>query len=356
MSLVAYADDIAMIAHSNDIRQLNHIVAMAADAIGNWMEANELQLAPEKTECVILKGNGKRDELAIDILGIRIEPSRKLKYLGVVFGQGMTFGQHIKYVTDKAETRVSSLMRITRNIGGPSSHKRKLLYGVIQSTILYAAPVWAEWTKYKRYANMLIGTQRKALLRVAMAYRTTSAKAIQVIAGVPPINMLIMERKRLNDRADGHTDLAKREEREVTYREWQLQWVTQGTTGEWTRTLIKNVKSWTECIFRRTDYYLTQILSGHGTFGSYTKKIKKTEVDKCIYCEESDDPRHTIFECVRWTVQRMQVELKVGEEINENRIVDIMLTSKDRWDAVHSYIKEIMNTKENDDKEIRRRQ
>lgn len=191
--LVAYADDIALIVHANDIEELNHLVAMAADRIGAWMKQNELRLAPEKTEAIILKGHGKKDKISIEVLGAQIQLTKKLKYLGVMIGQGTTFGSHIKYATEKADNSKVALRRITRNIGGPSSRKRMLLYGVIQS-IMYAAPVWAEWIVYKKYRNLLISAQRKALLLVAMAYRTVSAAGIQVVTGVPPMDLLVRER------------------------------------------------------------------------------------------------------------------------------------------------------------------
>lgn len=257
--------------HANDIEELNHLVAMAADRIRAWMEQNELILAPEKTEAIILKGHGKKDKISIEVLGAQVQLTKKLKYLGVMIGQGTTFGSHIKYATEKADNSKVALRRITRNIGGPSSRKRMLLYGVIQS-IMYAAPVWAEWIVYKKYRNLLISAQRKALLRVAMAYRTVSAAGIQVVTGVPPMDLLVRERCRIHNRPDGHTERAKTEERQTTLTEWQTRWDTQSETGTWTRKFIRNVKTWCENEQKNTKYYLTQVLTGHGTFGSYTKK------------------------------------------------------------------------------------
>ncbi|KAJ8930922.1 hypothetical protein NQ314_016232 [Rhamnusium bicolor] len=44
---------------------------------------------------------------------------------------------------------------------------------------------------------MLLGIQRKALLRIASGYRTISTSAIQVVTGTPPLSLLIEERYRL---------------------------------------------------------------------------------------------------------------------------------------------------------------
>lgn len=107
-----------------------------------------------------------------------------------------------------------------------------------------------------------------------MAYRTTSVAAIQVIIRVPPIDLLADERHRIHKRADGHTEVAKRQERDETYKKWQNQWKTQEETGAWTRKIIKDVRTWAKCTHRTTEHLLTQTMTGHGNFGSYTKRIK----------------------------------------------------------------------------------
>lgn len=40
-----------------------------------------------------------------------------------------------------------------------------------------------------QYRRMLVSIQRRALLRVASAYRTVSAEAVQVVTGVAPIDL-----------------------------------------------------------------------------------------------------------------------------------------------------------------------
>ena len=47
--------------------------------------------------------------------------------------------------------------------------------------------------------------QRRVLLRVIMVYRTVSAIAVQVIAGIPPIDLLVWEREALFESGIGHS-------------------------------------------------------------------------------------------------------------------------------------------------------
>lgn len=72
----------------------------------------------------------------------------------------------------------------------PTSSKRAILYGVIQSVLLYGVPIWhknLEITSYEREITMV---DRKGILRVARAFRTARTNALSVITGVMPIYLL----------------------------------------------------------------------------------------------------------------------------------------------------------------------
>ncbi|XP_018576382.1 uncharacterized protein LOC108914939 [Anoplophora glabripennis] len=214
------------------------------------------------------------------------------------------------------ETRVAGLSRLMPNVGGPSSCKRRLLALVAHSIIFYAAPVWAGVLRIKRYRDMLISAQRMSLIRVISAYRTISASAAQVIAGVPPIHLLVEERAKMYEEQSPSPD------REATIRAWQLEWTENEDVAIWTRSLIKEVGPWMGCAHRNVDYYLTQILSAHGTFGSYLKRIGKKPDDQCT-------------------------------ELDVENLIPIMLGSKENWKVIHTMIRNVMKQKEEDDRSMR---
>jgi len=143
-----------------------------------------------------------------------------------------------------------------------------MLNGVIQSILLYAAPVW-EINKYK---EMLLSVQRRSLLRVISGYRTISAAAVQAVAGVPPVDLLINERTRIYKGLQNQCGA-----REETMQKWQDRWTQETVKAQWTKKLIPDLTKWTNCKHRRTNYFFTQALSGHGSFKSYTNRIQKTD-------------------------------------------------------------------------------
>lgn len=352
-STVAFADDLAVLIEAKNAEDLMHRTNESLFLILDWMTKHGLQIAVQKTEAIVLKGPRKRN-IRFNLRGQEISCVKQTKYLGVVLDDKLIFGPHVKYAVRRAESRLSALSRIMPNIGGPGNLKRRALYGVVQSILLYAAPVWIEALRMEKYKKMITSTQRKVLLRVTCGYRTASATAIQAIAGVPPITLLAEERNRLYLSGNGHQKQARDEERERTLDKWQGEWETaQGHT--WTKRIIRNVKEWTKCAHRTTDYHLTQFLSGHGSFRDFTKRIQKTETSLCIYCAEEDSAEHTVLKCDRWVRQRTELELNINTAIDTDNIIPLMISDKHKWLDIHAYIKTIMTEKEQEERAMEER-
>lgn len=247
----------------------------------------------------------------------------------------------------KGEELVAWLTRIMPNISGPTSKKREALHGVVQSTLLYGAPVWHSILNVRKYQNVLTRVERKSLLRVASAYRTVSNKALQVITGMIPIHLLANERHRIYER--GGNELVRTEERETTLTMWQEEWDMTLDVAQWTKKLIPNIREWKECAHRNTDYFLTQVLTGHGSFRTYLRGIGKTDTDICTYCDQVDTVEHTLFKCQRWAAQRGKLTGQIGD-INIKNLINKMIENRRRWEKIHTFIREVMSTKEKEER------
>lgn len=345
---VAFADDLAVTIVARDRYELVNKTNDALEMIDMWLTGHELELAPQKTEAVILKGPRKRlhrNEVTFDCKGTTIHPKRAIKYLGIMLDDGLTFSEHIKKTVEKVEKRTASLSRIMPNIGGPTSCKREVLNSVIESTILYGSPIWCQTMEKKIYKNWLTRVQRKMLIRMACSYRTASSEALQTVTGAIPIDLQVKERKRLFDREDASTPAAKKEERNETLNRWQARWDSMEGVAQWTKRIIPNIRRWLKCEFRTLDYYLTQALTGHGSYKAYTKRIGKDESETCRYCNEMDDAEHTLFYCNRWVMERTTTEIRLGRTLNARNMIDIMIESKENYECVRGYIGKIMKKK-----------
>jgi hypothetical protein len=113
------------------------------------------------------------------------------KYLGVHFDSDLKINKHIQETTQKSINLFNSLAKVAKARWGLGQAAMRTLYkGLFEPIITYAAAGWCDLLKGKT-KTMLLRTQRMALLQVTEAYRTTSTEALQIIAGVMPIDLLI---------------------------------------------------------------------------------------------------------------------------------------------------------------------
>ncbi|KAJ0174889.1 hypothetical protein K1T71_009997 [Dendrolimus kikuchii] len=86
--------------------------------------------------------------------------------------------------------------------------------------------------------------------------------------------------------------------RKQTIERWQKMWEEE-VEESWTKQLIPDLRKryWRE--FGETNYYITQVLTGHGCFQDYLRRIRKVDTETCPNCEKVDTAAHTILECER---------------------------------------------------------
>lgn len=351
-TLVAFADDVAVVTTGRNTKKLEEVTNEALLEVAKWMERNGLKLVAQKTEAVIITKKRGYVEPSFILNGITITPKTKLKYLGVELSKKLGFQTHLKVTAEKAERTANALARLMPNVRGPKQATRKLLSTVVLNQILYAAPIWAESLAFTNNIQIITRPQRKIALRTTMAYRTSSTNAILLIAGMIPVHLLAQEAQRKYRRKQNNE--LNYEERNKTMEEWQKEWNTN-EKGQWTKRLIKDVKPWITRKFGSTDFHLTQLLTGHGCFGNYLFKFKKRHTAECVDCKAAmDDAEHTLFRCDRWWRVRRELEATLGGPMEPDTIIQYMLESKDKWEAVRKFVHGILSTKEEEERATQR--
>ena len=125
-----------------------------------------------------------------------IKWKKSIKYLGVQLDRRLSFGEHLQIVTTKAIQCGVALTRLMPNIGGPREAKRRLMASLVNSKLLYAAPIWTSALNNHAILKKLFSAQRGVVMRIVSAYRTVSTSAVLVLVSVPPIDLLAEERKK----------------------------------------------------------------------------------------------------------------------------------------------------------------
>jgi len=324
------------------------------------MSAHQLNLTAQKTEAVMVTRKKGYRRPTFKVGGQQINTKNSLRYLGIEIDSGRRFKVHEQTVGAKAMKTAQALSRILPNIGGSTTAKRQLLSSVVHSQILYAAPIWEPLLHRRADSDIPIkgdaashmkAAQRLMALRVTRAYCTVSYEAATLIASMPPINLIAKERSEAHKATNRAQAL--REARKETMLTWQQEW-DRAENGRWTHNLIRNVEKWTGRRHGDINYYLTQVLTGHGCFNSYLFKIQKIDSPKCSLCKAGNvDAKHALFECDAFENWRRQLYGELGHDVTQDNLTDLMLQEKPKWQIIAAYINRVMKFKCDDE---RRRQ
>lgn len=120
-----------------------------------------------------------------------------------------------------------------------------------------------------------------------------------------PPDMREYEQERREEDEQGNESKAikrwlRKKAAERTVAVWQEEW-TRAAAGRWTFELIPEIKTWTSRKYGSLNFYMTQVLTGHGGFNKFRKRIGKADSDRCWYCPENQDsPEHTVLYCKEW--------------------------------------------------------
>lgn len=354
VKVICFADDAAIVATGHTTGLLEKALNDTLEIVSRWMTGHGLTLSPGKSTAVMLTTKRGYTNPQISINGDDILLSDSVRYLGVQLSSVLGFGKHVEMASDKATRTASALARLMPNVGGPAENKRRLLATVVQSQLLYAAPVWHRALRHIKYKAKLSSPQRKMALRVAGAYCTVSTEAIMVVTGTIPIHLLAEERADIEiaTKTGVSLETAKTETRIKTMAKWQKEW-DESSKGRWTHRLIPNVQAWSSRRWGVVNFHTTQFLTGHGCFKSYLLKYKRCEDEVCMYCGHSqDDVEHTFIECDRWWKERRELEIKTGCDITPEGMLSGMLGSKKSWNAVAKFIDVVLARKEKDERQM----
>lgn len=349
--LVGYADDVAGLVLADSKEDARIKIDHLTRRLNDWLRRHRLELAASKTEMVVLTRQRWFDKpFAVNIGEAHIEARQSVRYLGLQIDEKLTYREHISKTADKANNVVAKLSRTMLNTTGPRYAKRRLLLGVIHSIMLYGAEIWADQLAYEKVRRKLATVQRRAALRVACAYRTVSEAAILVITKTVPIDLRAKERKRLHERRTAGTldNNTRALEQKKTLDDWAHRW-RNAETGRWTAKLIPDLEKWTTCKHVETNFYLTQLLTGHGLFNAYLHRMGLVDSPLCKYCTtQDDDSNHTFFHCSRWDTERGAAREVVREALNPENLISLMISSEKKWEAIMRFAEDVLKAKKQD--------
>lgn len=362
--IICYADDTIILTKDTYLRNALNKANICAVRVIKIIEDLGLKVSPEKTEAMLFSRN-KTDfgPLVISLRNRDIPVTRCLKYLGVMLDSALNFKDHFRYMEEKASRVIRALWKLMPNLKGPGENKRKLYLHVVHSVLLYGAPVWSERFAASRLAQAPIRRLQKSIaLRVIRGYKTIAYEAAILLARIPPLYLMAAKYRRSYEKykelINSEEDVTAARKREIRTsseillrRQWKAHLRNPDLPGLRVRSYILPIfEDWLDREHGSLTFYLTQLITGHGSFGAFLARIGKISTPICQYCYEEDDTaQHVISVCPNWENERESLRGIFGEDLSLEAIMNAIVRDVNKWETACSFARIVLQAKEHDD-------
>lgn len=339
-SIVAYADDLAVVVPADSRRILEMRAASVVRLLVGWADTYKLEFSTVKTKYMIF-GTGLARPPTVKMYDVNIERVYAFRYLGVTLDSALNYRLHARETCDRAKKIFFSLRR---QLSGHWEVKTDNLLVIYRQAILpiveYGLDVWRPRLTDSRVVRVLRSTGRLCAIVATRGYIDIDTEAAGVLAGLPPVDLLLSERYARRNirrkRAVLHGGLEWTAEQvsgmikadayqmlqEETLRRWQDIWSTR-EGGRVTRSFFPEVQVRVGLhLPQNRNRSLAEILTGHGNFKTHLYRLGKVPSPNCPECEVLDTPVHRIFGCPRYGNQREELRAEVRPWV---RSPDILL-------------------------------
>jgi len=162
-----FADDTNLLFSDKDPKVIRKTMNRELDLLFEWLCANRLSLNVGKTEFIIFRPPrmNLENRIVLTLNHKKIFESRKIKYLGLLIDDRLTWKFHINELCKKLNRSVGMLYKIRHLC--PKTVLRSLYFSIFNSHLVYGLPVWGNADKiYIEKINIL---QKKAIRAITFS-------------------------------------------------------------------------------------------------------------------------------------------------------------------------------------------
>ena len=137
-TLYNYADDNTLAYSHHDTDVLTRSLEMDVRYVMDWFRVNCLVANPDKFQCITL--GDQKESIKLNIEGVDITPSEKVKVLGITLDNELEFDYHVSDICRKAARQLNVLKHVHQNF---KEETRMMIYrSFILSNFNYCPIVW----------------------------------------------------------------------------------------------------------------------------------------------------------------------------------------------------------------------
>ena len=188
-----FADDFFTLVKGKFAETVSDMSQLAVNIIEKWCKTEELSVNPDKVALVIFTKKTKPGNFKKPMLfGKPINYSTKVKFLGLILDQKLTWNPQLDNVIQKATCSLFTCKRMIGNTWGISSRMMHWMYcAIVRPMITYGAQVWYKKVDQKTAQRELSKLQRLALLMMTGGFKTTPTAALEILTNVPPLHLFL---------------------------------------------------------------------------------------------------------------------------------------------------------------------
>jgi predicted membrane protein len=171
----------------------------ALSTVEIWCSEVGLSVNPDNTGLVAFTRKRKlQGFFEPQLSGVKLGLSGLVKYLGVILDSRLTCKEHIEVKLRKAHNLFWACRRACMMGWGPRPKVvHWLSVTIVHPSISFASLVWWPGCHTASTKNKLSKVQRLACLGITGALRTTPTGAMEVLVGLPPLDLVIQGEVRL---------------------------------------------------------------------------------------------------------------------------------------------------------------
>ena len=156
-----FADDTNLLFSHKDPEVIRKTMNKELQLLYDWLCANRLSLNVNKTEFIIFRPPGMKlqNRVVLTLNNVKIHETRKIKYLGLLMDDRLSWKFHINELCKKLGRSVGMLYKIRHLC--PKSVLRSLYFSLFHSHLSYGLPVWGNADQI--YIEKLAILQKKAI-------------------------------------------------------------------------------------------------------------------------------------------------------------------------------------------------